>query len=245
MPEKLCQRICLDDQAVADVGTTRFPRPLVPCVYMYVACAYVVRARVCVACVSFVYLSLFVHRSLFSPVATLVSSVDCFCQVFCALLCVESVSRKFHSIGPYGCCRNSGCPSLHMAFSNPTPQTRCLTKQDPVMPFHATCSQHALCTPRLGRKTLEGGARQEDGVLLVPDCRKLRQEIVRSTCMDPMGHIRPDYVSYVAAPIFADGAPLGNFCVFSRKTLKELGWTAHHTAVLRGLADAASTEVRV
>lgn len=80
-------------------------------------------------------------------------------------------------------------------------------------------------------------------MLLVPDSRKLRQEIVRSTCMDPMGHIRPDYVSYVAAPIFADGAPLGNFCVFSRKTLKELGWTVHHTTILRGLADAASTEV--
>lgn len=104
-------------------------------------------------------------------------------------------------------------------------------------------SQHALCTPRIGRKTLDGGARQEDGVLLVPDCRKLRQEIIRSTCMDPMGRVRPDHVAYVAAPIFADGAPLGTFCVFSRKSLKELGWTAHHTGILRGLADAASTEV--
>lgn len=46
------------------------------------------------------------------------------------------------------------------------------------------------------------------------------------------------------AVIFSDGAPLGTFCIFSRRTLKELGWTAHHTAMLRGLAEAASTEVK-
>lgn len=57
--------------------------------------------------------------------------------------------------------------------------------------------QHAVCAPRVGRKTLEGGARLEDGVLLVPDCRKLRQEIIRSTCMDPIGRLRPDYVAYI------------------------------------------------
>ena len=51
--------------------------------------------------------------------------------------------------------------------------------------------QHTVCTPRLGRKTLEGGIRHEDGVLLVPGCRKLRQEMIRSTCMDPAGAIRP------------------------------------------------------
>lgn len=43
--------------------------------------------------------------------------------------------------------------------------------------------------------------------------------------------------------MFLDGAPLGSVCVFSRRTLKDVGWSAHHTAVLRGLADAASTEV--
>ncbi|CAN0040051.1 unnamed protein product [Pylaiella littoralis] len=111
------------------------------------------------------------------------------------------------------------------------------------IPRRTSMCQHAVCAPRLGRKTLDGGARYEDGVLLVPDCRKLRQEIVRSTCMDPAGGIRPDYVAYAGAPIFVDGAPLGTFCVFSRRTLKDLGWGAHHTAILRGLADAAATEM--
>lgn len=65
-------------------------------------------------------------------------------------------------------------------------------------PFDTTPrAQHAVCAPRLGRKSLDGGVRYEDGVLLVPDCRKLRQEIVRSTCMDPAGSVRPDYVAYV------------------------------------------------
>ncbi|CAM9953370.1 unnamed protein product, partial [Ectocarpus fasciculatus] len=111
------------------------------------------------------------------------------------------------------------------------------------IPRRTSMCQHAVCAPRLGRKSLDGGVRYEDGVLLVPDCRKLRQEIVRSTCMDPAGSVRPDYVSYVGAPIYVDGAPLGTFCVFSRRTLKDLGWTAHHTVILRGLADAAATEM--
>ncbi|CAN0063710.1 unnamed protein product, partial [Ectocarpus sp. 6 AP-2014] len=111
------------------------------------------------------------------------------------------------------------------------------------IPRRASMCQHAVCAPRLGRKSLDGGVRYEDGVLLVPDCRKLRQEIVRSTCMDPAGSVRPDYVAYVGAPIYVDGAPLGTFCVFSRRTLKDLGWTAHHTVIIRGLADAAATEM--
>eukprot|EP00903_Cladosiphon_okamuranus_P013428 g12508.t1 len=111
------------------------------------------------------------------------------------------------------------------------------------IPRMTSMCQHAICAPRLGRKTLDGGTRYEDGVLLVPDCRKLRQEIVRSTCMDPGGSIRPDYVAYAGAPIFVDGAPLGTFCVFSRRTLKDLGWSSNHTAILRGLADAAATEM--
>ncbi|CAN0359214.1 unnamed protein product, partial [Discosporangium mesarthrocarpum] len=103
--------------------------------------------------------------------------------------------------------------------------------------------QHALCAPRLSKRFLEGGARVEDGVLLVADCRRLRQEIVRSSCMDPAGSVRPDYLAYVGAPVFVDGAALGTFCIFSRRTLKELGWEKHHTSILRGLADAAATEV--
>lgn len=109
--------------------------------------------------------------------------------------------------------------------------------------------------------------------------------MLRNTCMDPVGAIRPDYVAYaggfrtdtlacmeiimnseyplpslpaslpskrekilsfclwLGAPVFIEGAPLGSVCIFSRRTLKDLGWSAHHTAVLRGLADAASTEV--
>lgn len=63
-------------------------------------------------------------------------------------------------------------------------------------------TQHTVCAPRLGRKTLDGGTRYEDGVLLVPDCRKLRQEIVRSTCMDPGGSIRPDYIAYAGTCVF-------------------------------------------
>eukprot|EP00904_Undaria_pinnatifida_P002933 jgi/Undpi1/12640/HiC_scaffold_6.g02308.m1 len=111
------------------------------------------------------------------------------------------------------------------------------------IPRRTSMCQHAVCAPRSGRKTLENGARYEDGVVLVPDCRKLRQEIVRSTCMDPMGSIRPDYHAYVGAPIFVDGAPLGTFCVYLRRTLKDVGWGTHHTAILRGLGDAASTEM--
>eukprot|EP00752_Nemacystus_decipiens_P003892 g3574.t1 len=111
------------------------------------------------------------------------------------------------------------------------------------IPRRSSMCQHTVCAPRLGRKTLDGGTRYEDGVLLVPDCRKLRQEIVRSTCMDPVGSIRPDYIAYAGAPIFVDGAPLGTFCIFSRRTLKDLGWNANHTVILRGLADAAATEM--
>ncbi|CAN0245759.1 unnamed protein product, partial [Hapterophycus canaliculatus] len=111
------------------------------------------------------------------------------------------------------------------------------------IPRRTSMCQHAICAPREGRKNLDGGARYEDGVLIVPDCRKLRQEIVRSTCMDPAGSIRPDFVFYAGAPIFLDGAPLGTFCVFSQRTLKDLGWSALHSTILRGLADAAATEV--
>ena len=40
-------------------------------------------------------------------------------------------------------------------------------------------------------------------MLLVPDCRKLRQEMIRSTCMDPAGAIRPDYVAYAGVFLFS------------------------------------------
>lgn len=66
----------------------------------------------------------------------------------------------------------------------------------PPSPGSGSDLKHTVCTPRFGRKTLEGGARHEDGVLLVPDCRKLRQEMLRNTCMDPVGAIRPDYLAY-------------------------------------------------
>lgn len=66
---------------------------------------------------------------------------------------------------------------------------------------------------------------------LIFPCTRRRRPMCTFSCSSP------------GAPIFVDGAPLGTFCVFSRRTLKDLGWSANHTAILRGLADAAATEV--